>query len=317
MDASEFHPRFEVLMSDVTGLRPGSTLGEAAKPPFAGLADPTTLFFHRTKRLAALAPAHNLAFYLSFLATLTRAQHDIQRDLAPASLPPFERIGQALQHGMATLANAQLRPDPVIELAVERFLDRLADAEAPPEAARAIHALRTMAPADQRRLISTVLGDERIAQGVASQALVAAALPVHFVQLAALLTAEDLHRVADSACPVCCSAPITCSIIGWPNAHNTRFCTCSLCATMWTVVRVKCLWCGFTDGLAYQMIGGKPDTIKAETCEKCRSYVKVLYQVNDHALNPLADDVATLGLDMLMAHDGWQRRGQNPFLLGY
>lgn len=304
-------------MSDVSGLRPGSILGEAAKPPFAVLPDPAALFLHRTKRLAALAPAHDLAPYLSFLATLTRAQHDIQRDLAPATLPPFERIGQALEHGMAPLAKAQLGPDPLIELTLERFVDRLADADAPPEAASAIQALRTMASPERRRLVSAVVGDERIPQDVVSQVLVAAALQVHFVRLAALLTAEDLQPVADSACPVCCSAPMTCSIVGWRNAHNTRFCTCSLCATMWNVVRVKCLWCGSTDGLSYQMIEGKPDTIKAETCEKCRNYVKVLYQVSDHTLDPLADDVATLGLDMLMAHGGWQRRGQNPFLLGY
>jgi FdhE protein len=304
-------------MSDATGLRSGSMLGEAAKPPFAVLPDPPSLFFNRTKRLAALAPGHELAPYLSFLAALTRAQHDIERDLSLATLPPSERIGQALEQGMAPLAKAQLGPDPVIELTLERFLDRLADAEAPPEAASAIHALRSMAPADRRRLISAVLGDERIAQDVASQTLVAAALQVQFARLAALLTAEDLQPVADSACPVCCSAPMTCSIVSWLKAHNTRFCTCSLCATMWNVVRVKCLWCGSTDGLTYRMIEGKPDTIKAETCEKCRSYVKVLYQVNDHALDPLADDVATLGLDMLMAHGGWQRRGQNPFLLGY
>jgi len=300
-------------MSDVTGLRPGNILGEAAKPPFAVIPDPASLFFNRSNRFAALAPGHQLAPYLSFLAALTRAQHEIERDLAPAALPPFERIGQALEHGMAPLAKAQLEPDPMIELTLARFLDRLADAEAP----AAVQGLASRAPADWRRLISAVLGDETIAQDVASQVLVTAALQVHFTRLAALLTAEDLQPVADSACPVCCSAPMTCSIVGWPKAHNTRFCTCSLCATMWNVVRVKCLWCGSTDGLSYQMIEGKPDTIKAETCEKCRSYVKVLYQVTDHALDPLVDDVATLGLDMLMAQGGWQRRGQNPFLLGY
>jgi FdhE protein len=300
-------------MSDVTGLRPGNILGEAAKPPFAVIPDPASLFFNRSNRFAALAPGHQLAPYLSFLAALTRAQHEIERDLAPAALPPFERIGQALEHGMAPLAKAQLEPDPMIELTLARFLDRLADTEAP----AAVQGLASMAPADWRRLISAVLGDETIAQDVASQVLVTAALQVHFTRLAALLTAEDLQPVADSACPVCCSAPMTCSIVGWAKAHNTRFCTCSLCATMWNVVRVKCLWCGSTDGLSYQMIEGKPDTIKAETCEKCRSYVKVLYQVTDHALDPLVDDVATLGLDMLMAQGGWQRRGQNPFLLGY
>ncbi|HEU0061250.1 MAG TPA: formate dehydrogenase accessory protein FdhE [Hyphomicrobiaceae bacterium] len=304
-------------MSDDTGLRPGSILGEAAKPPFAVLPDPAALFLNRTQRLAALAPAHDLAPYLGFLATLTRAQHDIEADLAPAALPPFERIGQALAGGMAPLAKAQLGPDPVIELTLERFLDRLADAEAPPEAASAIHALRSMASDDRRRLIAVVLGDERPAHDVAGQALVTAALQVHFARLAALLTAADLQPIADSACPVCCSAPVTCSIVGWPRAHNTRFCTCSLCATMWNVVRVKCLWCGSTDGLSYQLIEGKPDTIKAESCEKCRSYIKVLYQVSDHSLDPVADDVATLGLDILMAQGGWQRRGHNPFLFGY
>jgi formate dehydrogenase maturation protein FdhE len=114
-------------MSDVIGLRSGSILGEAAKPPFAVLPDPAALFFHGMKRLAALARAHDLAPYLSFLATRTCAQHDIQRDLAPATLPPFERIGQAVEHGMAPLAKAQLGSSPVIELAVEPFLDGLAD----------------------------------------------------------------------------------------------------------------------------------------------------------------------------------------------
>ena len=45
--------------------------------------------------------------------------------------------------------------------------------------------------------------------------------------------------------------------------------------------------------------------------------MKILYQVQDLALEPLADDVATLGLDVLMAEDGWKRGGQNPFLMGY
>ena len=67
----------------------------------------------------------------------------------------------------------------------------------------------------------------------------------------------------------------------------------------------------------YQSIEGAPDTVMAETCEKCHRYVKILYQVKDHTLEPLGDDVATLGLDMLLAKEGWERGGANPFLLGY
>ena len=72
-----------------------------------------------------------------------------------------------------------------------------------------------------------------------------------------------------------------------------------------------------SDGISYRAVEGKPDTVKAETCDKCRGYVKILYQAQDPALEPLADDVAILGFDMLMAEDGWKRGGQNPFLMGY
>jgi len=110
---------------------------------------------------------------------------------------------------------------------------------------------------------------------------------------------------------------MTSAVVGWPKAHNTRFCTCSLCATMWHVVRVKCVLCSTTGGIGYLTIEGQNENVKAETCDTCRSYVKILYQVNDPALEPMADDIATLGLDMLLAQDGWKRGGQNPFLAGY
>jgi FdhE protein len=86
---------------------------------------------------------------------------------------------------------------------------------------------------------------------------------------------------------------------------------------MWNVVRVKCALCGSTDGISCRAIEGGPGTVKAETCDKCRSYVKVLYQVSDRLLEPLADDVASLGLDMLLGEEGWKRGAHNPFLLGY
>jgi FdhE protein len=86
---------------------------------------------------------------------------------------------------------------------------------------------------------------------------------------------------------------------------------------MWNVVRVKCVLCSSTEGISYKVIEGKPDSIKAETCDKCQRYVKILYQVNDPALEAVADDVASVGLDMLLTAETWTRGGQNLFLLGY
>ncbi|MFZ0852394.1 MAG: formate dehydrogenase accessory protein FdhE [Hyphomicrobiaceae bacterium] len=99
--------------------------------------------------------------------------------------------------------------------------------------------------------------------------------------------------------------------MGWAKAPNTLLCTCSLCATMWNVVRVKCLLCGSTDGIAYQMIDGKPDTVRAE---KCRSHVKILLSGQRSQAWCFAG-VATLWLDMLIAKRGWKRVGQNVFPL--
>jgi FdhE protein len=291
-------------------------IGEEAKPPFAVLPDPSSLFLNRSKRLRVLAPKHELEPYLNFLAVLTHTQHDIQPALPSASLPGFDRIGQALEHGMPPISRTLLEADGVVLATIEQLLDKLAGDDVPPQTAAAISALQSAGSGGREQIISAALKDAP-AEDIAQRVLVAAGLQVHVARLAAMLQADHLKPIADGICPVCGSAPMTSSVVGWPKAHNTRFCTCSLCGTMWNVVRVKCVLCSATGGISYHTIEGKPDTVKAETCDGCRAYVKILYQVNDPALEPLADDVATLGLDMLMAEDGWRRGGHNPFLLGY
>jgi FdhE protein len=69
--------------------------------------------------------------------------------------------------------------------------------------------------------------------------------------------------------------------------------------------------------VGYEEVEGQDGTIKAETCEKCGSYLKVLYQNKAAALDPVADDVASLGLDQLLRGGAYRRAGANPFLTGY
>jgi FdhE protein len=45
--------------------------------------------------------------------------------------------------------------------------------------------------------------------------------------------------------------------------------------------------------------------------------MKVLYQTKNNALEAIADDVATLGLDLLVRELGFRRGAVNPFLIGY
>ncbi len=186
----------------------------------------------------------------------------------------------------------------------------------PEEAAVAVEAVIGASSEQRLQMVNDALQDVPPAN-IAERALILAAFQVDFARLAATLTPEDLRPIADGICPVCGSAPMTSSVVGWPKAHNSRFCACSLCGTMWNVVRIKCVLCTSEEGISYRSIEGQPDTVKAETCDKCQRYVKILYQVKDHLLDPLSDDVATLGLDILLAEQGWRRGGQNPFLLGY
>lgn len=53
----------------------------------------------------------------------------------------------------------------------------------------------------------------------------------------------------------------------------------------------------------------------AETCEECGSYRKVVNQEKDPMAEPLADDLASLMLDLLMGEETrFQRASANPLL---
>jgi FdhE protein len=292
-------------------------IGEEALPVFAVLPDASSLFATRAKRFRGVAAGHPLAAYLTFLAGLSEAQHDIQDDLPPVALPEAEDIDQALDNGMPPLPAAGLALDDVALLTVERLLERVAALEAPSATRAALDTLRNASADIRKAIVADALTTPAPANEMAQRVLVLAGLQVHFARLASMLDAARLKRITDGVCPACGSLPVSSTVVGWPKAHNMRFCTCSLCATMWNVVRVKCVLCSSTEGIRYHSVEGEPETIKAESCDACKRYVKVLYQVKDSLLEPVADDVATLALDMLMAGEGWQRGSNNPFLLGH
>ncbi len=291
-------------------------IGEEAKPPYAVLPDPSSLFLNRAKRLRFLAPDHVLQSYLEFVALVTQAQHNIQSQLPqPAALDP-EHLAQALAHEMPPLLHTTLEPDQAADAALLGIAQQLVASSIPKEALDAAQAVAVAAQEHRLQALSAALKNLP-GENLAERVLALAALQVWSSRLASMLKSEDLRPIADGICPACGSLPMTSAVVGWPGAHNTRFCTCSLCGTMWNVVRIKCVLCSSTEGIRYHSLEGQPETVKGETCEKCHRYMKILYQVKDHTLEPLGDDVATLGLDMLLAKEGWERGGVNPFLLGY
>ena len=292
-------------------------VGEVARPPFARLPDPVSLFRLRAQRFAVLAFDHDLAPYLRFLAGLSEAQHRVQDGLPGPDPPPADALARAREFGMPPLDRNQFVTSPASETTLERLL-ALAPQIDMPEMARAGLARAAQShPAARDAMVRAVLADAIPVERLSEHVFVAAALQVHFARLAARLDAAALVPVGDGACPVCGGPPVSSMVVGWHGAHGTRFCACPLCAMLWNYVRIKCTLCGSTKGIGYLGIEESGDTIKAETCDSCRGYVKVLHQHKDPDVEPIADDVATLGLDLLLRDAGYRRGSVNPFLLGY
>ena len=292
-------------------------IGEVAAPPFVRLPDPRTLFATRSLRFRMLAEGHQLGPYLLFLAALSECQHRIQKDLPEPDLPPPDARAHAREHAMPPLDRNRFTADAALDATLDRLLALAATIDMPDAAREALDHVCGADAAARDAMVRAVLADAIPVETLADHVYVAAALQVHFARLAARLDADALVPIGNGVCPACGGAPVATTIVGWQGAHGTRFCTCSLCATQWHVVRIKCVLCDSTAGIAYQEVDGGPDSVKAETCESCHGYVKILHQHKNPRLEPVADDIATLGLDLLLREDGYRRGAVNPFLLGY
>ena len=294
-------------------------IGTIASPPFARLPDPSTHFRLRAQRFAVLAQKHDLAPYLHFMAGLAEAQHQTLDGIPGPQMPTPAERERARTHAMPQLNLSLLAADGSLDATFDKLFGLATEIEMPATARLALDAV-TRADRDARlQLALDVLDQSPEAGRLAERAFAAAAAQVHCARMAARLDAERLVPVGDGACPACGGAPVASLIVGWRGAHGTRFCACSLCSTLWHVVRVKCVVCGSTEGVAYKEIEDGPGAgqVRAETCSRCGSFVKIMLQHENPALDPVADDVATLGLDLLLRESGFRRGAVNPFLLGY
>jgi FdhE protein len=55
--------------------------------------------------------------------------------------------------------------------------------------------------------------------------------------------------------------------------------------------------------------------VAAETCDECHHYLKICNAAKDPHVEPVADDLASLSLDLLVSEEGLMRHGVNFMLL--
>ncbi|USX28708.1 formate dehydrogenase accessory protein FdhE [Oxalobacteraceae bacterium OTU3CINTB1] len=304
-----------------------------------------SLFTARAARLRQLANneitgipvAESMQGYLQLMAALVDAQAAVAASL-PAeifALPDAAEIALSLEHNMPPLPVSGTRPASW-RTVFTAILDRLEPlAKEQPQMAGVLAQLRELDAAQLEGCADAVLAE--VTEGVdpLHAPFVAAALQVVWAMRASQLDSPAVQPlVTNTLCPVCGSHPVASVIRIGGQSQGYRYLHCSACASEWHMVRVKCSCCEHTSKIAYQSLEtaeDKADVVasdsapinkandpskvaRAETCEDCKTYRKIFNQEHDFNVEPLADDLASLTLDLLVGEAGYARASGNPLL---
>lgn len=278
------------------------------------------LFSTRARRLRQLADGHALGDYLNFVALLADAQQAALDDLSGVPIPTPAQLAQCAEHGMPPLNAQQHARDRAWCDLLRHLLRRVADQS---DGKVRETALRLEGERDElyEAQASKLLAGIMFGLDRATAPFIGAALQVYFTHLVQAVGAKDIPPLdVATVCPACGQAP-TASVarIGTGEGGH-RYLHCSLCATEWNMVRIKCTHCEATEKIEYQSLDdgtpGNQQAVKAETCGDCGSYLKILHQERDPLVDPVADDLATLALDILVTEQlGKQSSGVNLMLI--
>lgn len=297
-----------------TVIEPGFIQPPSIEPPFLRQPNAKVLFGERSHRLMALAERHPMADFLRFMGHLAAAQqHTLDSQAAPV-LPDAGQISLCKVHGMPPLGTQTLQRDSSWREGLNTVLEQVAG-QANATTHAAIARIQALSETDLEAFADRLLSGDYAGVDLAAAPLIGAALQVYWVRLASALEQDDFTRPdVHTLCPACGSLP-TASVVRIGGAEQgLRYLHCSLCESEWNMVRIKCSHCESTKGIAYFNIEGGDDAVKAEACDECNSYLKILYLEKNMALDPIADDLASLALDILMDEAGYQRSGPNLLL---
>lgn len=299
--------------------------------PFALWPERATFFAEREMRLRQLAPSHTMSEFLLFMAELCKAQHALLNQYPEVALPDDVVLDRAAQRAMPPLAAVDWARDPAWRSGLRQMLVSLSS-HAPTTAAEVIDRLGHADDAWLEAQADCLLTGVTRGLDFACAPLIAGALQVYFTHLVlATQSRADKARgrpfghVDDqTACPCCGSRPVASVTRTAGDLLGQRYLQCSLCGTQWHMVRIRCTHCLAEEGIAYQSLqhasaegaeGVSVAAVQAETCDRCQHYLKIMHTDRDPQVDAVADDLASLPLDLLVAESGLQRHGVNFMLL--
>lgn len=301
-------------------IQPGEIRPPAQEAPFVRSADRKQVFRRRADRLLQLSAGHPLEPFLMFMSALSNAQQDALDAIPETSAKLALNLAEHRKQGKPVHSVSDTALDPLWQEALRSILTAIRDA-APEPTRIVIQDLQDTPPEKLDELARNLLSGETAMADPAKSPLLAAALQVYWTHLSTSLPLSDFGLIRSEqerhpgTCPVCGSRPDVGIVhAGGPEA-GLRYLHCSMCESEWHLVRVKCSNCEATTGLSYLGLEGEDGAVKAESCSECNTYLKLLYKEKDLALDPVADDLASLALDLLMAEEDLLRSGSSLFFI--
>ena len=272
------------------------------------------LFSRRANRFRQLAPGHPLESYFNFLALLADAQQEALNQFPEVPQPDQDKQAFCRKQGMPLLDTGTWTRDLAWRKGLTMVLQQLENAVLPTVASETIAGLLRASETGLERMADVILAGKFAEISPQELPFIAAALQVYWLQMATTLGESTFGRLEHGGvCPVCGSFPGSGIVNSAKSGQGLRYLCCSLCASGWHMVRIKCSGCESTQSINHYTLEGSNGAVKAESCDDCNSYLKLLYLEKDLLMDALADDLATLPLDILMAEEGKSRRGPNLF----
>ncbi|OTQ74214.1 MULTISPECIES: formate dehydrogenase accessory protein FdhE [unclassified Gilliamella] len=266
-----------------------------------------TLYIHRAARLKTLAENNPLSDYLLFCTKIAEQQAKLINQQNAIEAPNL------LNNGLAPLSLENLPLNDIWQDYLSELLNSFSDISEQIEAV--IQRLKQNNPEQlQEKAISLLQGKFDLVEGNES-IFIWSALSVYYSQLANQIKGKAVAKNTDQSwlCPVCNSLPVA-SVIQLGGNNGLRYLHCSLCESEWYVPRVKCTCCDNMQNIQYFSLDNEMAAIKTECCDACHSYLKILDQDKDPHIEVIADDVASLILDIKTEEEGFAKSGINPFV---
>ncbi len=257
-----------------------------------------------------------MAEYLTFLSHLAAAQHRAAVSGETPVLADARALSQARAGGMPLLPRQVSGLDGQWRKVLADILREMAALSLPPEARQVVERLSSEEPALLDSRAAGFLLFQKTGSDLAADLFVASALQVVWAKAAEALD-PSLPQTLDppGLCPVCGSPPVAGIVMAAEPLEGVRYLGCGLCGCHWHYPRATCSSCGSDKDIGYLSLEGMVGHARGETCGECRTYLKLFDEEKSTGAEPFADDLATLGLDLRLAEDGWHRALANPFLM--